>query len=74
MLYIPEGFAHGFLVLSAEAVFTYKCTDLYRPQYDAGIIYNDPDIGIDWPIEDDMIVLSDKDKQLPTLKEANFYF
>ena len=74
MFYIPEGFAHGFLVLSDEAVFTYKCTDLYRPEYDAGIIYNDPDIEIDWPLDDGQIVLSEKDKQLPTLKEADFHF
>jgi dTDP-4-dehydrorhamnose 3,5-epimerase len=74
MLYIPEGFAHGFLVLSDEAVFTYKCTELYHPEYDVGIIYNDPDIGIDWPLDGREPLLSDKDKKLPTLKEAGYIF
>jgi dTDP-4-dehydrorhamnose 3,5-epimerase len=74
MLYIPEGFAHGFLVLSDEAVFTYKCTELYHPEYDAGIIYNDPDIGIDWPVDGIDVLLSEKDKKLPTLKQADYAF
>ncbi len=70
MFYIPEGCAHGFLVISDFAVFTYKCTNPYRPEYDSGIIYNDMDIGIDWPTEGiEQIVLSDKDKQLKTLHE-----
>lgn len=74
MLYIPEGFAHGFLVLSDEAIFTYKCTKPYRPEYDAGIIYNDSDIGIDWPLEGIQVILSEKDKKLPTLKDAGYYY
>ena len=74
MFYVPEGFAHGFLVLSDEAVFTYKCTNLYHPEYDAGIIYNDPDIAIDWPLEGIDVLLSEKDTRLPTLKEANIEF
>ena len=74
MLYIPEGFAHGFLVLSDQAVFTYKCTNLYRPEYDAGIIYNDSDIGINWPLKGQKLILSEKDKSLPTLKEAGMRF
>jgi len=74
MLYIPENFAHGFLVLSDEAVFTYKCTQLYHPEYDAGIIYNDPDIGIEWPMDGIEVNLSDKDKILPTLKESGYQF
>ncbi len=62
MFYVPEGFAHGFLVLSDTAVFTYKCTNYYAPQYDSGIIWNDPTIAIDWPIADDMsVILSEKD-------------
>ena len=70
MFYIPEGCAHGFLVLSDSAVFTYKCTNLYHPEYDSGIIYNDKDIGIEWPTEQiKQIILSDKDKQLKTLSE-----
>jgi dTDP-4-dehydrorhamnose 3,5-epimerase len=74
MLYIPENFAHGFVVLSDEAVFTYKCTQLYHPKYDAGIIYNDPDIGIEWPMDGVEVSLSDKDKKLPTLKESGYEF
>lgn len=49
--YIPEGFAHGFLVLSDEAVFNYKCTDLYSPEYDGGVMWNDPEINIEWPLD-----------------------
>ena len=61
--YIPEGFAHGFLVLSDEAEFTYKCTDFYHPEDEGGIAWNDPDIGVKWPMEGiDKVILSDKDK------------
>ncbi len=68
-LYIPAEFAHGFLVLSDEAEFVYKCTDFYDPQNEGGIIYNDPDININWPISNDMeIFLSQKDRVLPSLK------
>jgi dTDP-4-dehydrorhamnose 3,5-epimerase len=63
--YIPEGFAHGFLVLSDTAVFAYKCTDFYYPQDEAGIIWNDPSIGIKWPDLGMEYLLSDKDKKLP---------
>jgi dTDP-4-dehydrorhamnose 3,5-epimerase len=72
MFYVPEGFAHGFLVLSEEAIFTYKCTQIYYPGYDAGIIYNDPDIGVEWPTEGIELLLSEKDKALPALKEAGY--
>jgi dTDP-4-dehydrorhamnose 3,5-epimerase len=74
MFYVPEGFAHGFLVLSDEAVFTYKCTQLYHPEYEAGIKYNDPDIGIKWPMAETELLLSEKDKRLPRLKEAGYGF
>ncbi len=74
MFYVPEGFAHGFLVLSEEAVFTYKCTNFYHPEYDAGIIYNDPDIGVAWPTEGLQVLLSEKDQKLPTLKQAGYVF
>ncbi len=68
-IYIPEGFAHGFLVLSDEAEFIYKCTDFYHPGDEAGIIWNDPDIGVEWPISEGMeIILSEKDKKWPRLK------
>lgn len=70
MLYVPEGFAHGFLVLSDEAIFTYKCTDFYYPEYETGIIYNDSDIGIDWPLDGIEVLLSEKDRKLPSLKQA----
>ncbi|SFR56638.1 dTDP-4-dehydrorhamnose 3,5-epimerase [Anaeromicropila populeti] len=63
MLYIPEGFAHGFLVLSETAEFSYKCTDYYHPEDEAGFMWNDEKIGIKWPIEEGMeLIISDKDK------------
>lgn len=68
-MYIPKGFAHGFVVLSDTALFCYKCTDFYHPNDEGGLMYNDPDIGVDWPIEGLEIKLSDKDKVNPTLKE-----
>lgn len=75
MFYIPEGCAHGFLVVSDFAVFTYKCTNLYHPEYDSGIIYNDKDIAVKWPTEGiDEIVLSDRDKRLKTLREMKTEF
>jgi len=67
--FIPQGFAHGFLVLSATAVFAYKCTDFYYPQDEGGIIWNDPVIGIKWPDLGMDYILSDKDKKLPLFKE-----
>ena len=62
-LFIPRGFAHGFLVKSEEAVFTYKVDNIYAPQAEASIIYNDPALGIDWPIADSQLVMSEKDRQ-----------
>ena len=67
-LYIPRGFAHGFLVLSDFAVVMYKVDNVYSPEHDAGIIWNDPDINIPWPV--DKPVISKKDGELPTLREA----
>ncbi len=68
--YIPKGFAHGFVVLSDEAVFAYKCTDFYHPNDEGGLAWDDPDIGIDWPLSEiEEVKLSDKDKANPTLKE-----
>mgnify|MGYP000338758273 CR=1 FL=1 len=66
-LWIPPGYAHGFCVLSDTADFQYKCTDLYFPEDEGGILWNDPDLKIPWPV--DKPVLSDKDQRLPTLKE-----
>jgi dTDP-4-dehydrorhamnose 3,5-epimerase len=64
--YVPAGCAHGFLVLSDEAEFAYKCTDFYHPEDEGGIIWNDPAIGIEWPLEGiGEVLLSDKDKKLP---------
>ncbi len=68
--YIPEGFAHGFLVLSDTAEFCYKCTDFYHPEDEAGLMWNDPDIGIHWPISEDMqLIISEKDKKQGSLKD-----
>jgi dTDP-4-dehydrorhamnose 3,5-epimerase len=72
MIYVPTGFAHGFCVLSQEAKVLYKVTDDYAPELDRGIVWNDPAIGIEWPIADP--VLSKKDAQLPLLKDADHNF
>jgi dTDP-4-dehydrorhamnose 3,5-epimerase len=69
MLYIPVGFAHGFCVLSDEADVLYKVTEEYTPELDRGIIWNDPSIGIHWPIEEPIV--SPKDARLPALREAD---
>lgn len=73
--YIPEGFAHGFLVLSEEAEFAYKCTDIYNPSADGGVAWNDPDIDIQWPLENiKEVLLSDKDRTLKPLREQQIEF
>ena len=73
--YIPEGFAHGFLVLSDEAEFTYKCTDFYHADDEGGILWNDPEIGVEWPLEGvDEIILSEKDEKWRTLTETDIEF
>jgi dTDP-4-dehydrorhamnose 3,5-epimerase len=69
--YIPGGFAHGFLVLSETAVFSYKCTDFYYPEDEGGIIWNDPGIGIDWPDLGIEYLLSEKDLRLPGFGNPN---
>lgn len=69
-LFIPKHFAHGFLVLSDEAEFVYKCDDFYHPEDEGGLRWDDPDVGIKWPIPEGMeILLSDKDKKNPFLKD-----
>lgn len=69
--YIPEGFAHGFLVLSDEAEFAYKCTDFYHPGDEGGLLWSDPEIGIDWPIEEGMeLIISEKDKKWGGFQET----
>lgn len=72
-LFIPRGFAHGFLVKSDEAIFTYKVDNFYAPQADAGIMFNDPAIGINWDIPSEQMVLSEKDKKHPFLKDAEVF-
>ncbi|MBU3133157.1 dTDP-4-dehydrorhamnose 3,5-epimerase [Clostridium gasigenes] len=73
--YVPEGFAHGFLVVSEEAVFNYKCTNFYSPEYDSGLLWNDKDVAIEWPLDGiDEILLSEKDKVQKTLKELDVPF
>ena len=69
-LLIPRGFAHGFAVLSDYAEFSYKCDEFYHPEDEDGIIWNDPDIGIDWPVTDG-VLLSEKDRLLPMFRERH---
>ena len=70
---IPRGFAHGFVVLSNTATFCYKCDELYHPEDEGGIMWNDKDINIKWPYDGE-ILLSEKDKEHPTLKESKVVF
>jgi dTDP-4-dehydrorhamnose 3,5-epimerase len=70
MLYIPEGFAHGYLVTSSESIVVYKCTDIYDPNDQFGIIWNDETIGVDWMY--DSPILSEKDLMLPALNDQQF--
>lgn len=72
--FIPRGFAHGFAVLSDEAVFQYKCDNLYAPQADGGISIEDPSLGIDWKISIEDAILSEKDKKHPLLKDFDSPF
>jgi dTDP-4-dehydrorhamnose 3,5-epimerase len=73
--YVPEGFAHGFLVLSDTAVFNYKCTDYYAPEFDGGLLWNDEDVAVQWPLEGiEEVLLSEKDKIQKTLKELDLPF
>lgn len=72
-LLIPKGFAHGFVVLSDEAIFAYKVDDFYHPNDEGGIIWNDPEIGIKWPYTV-KVLLSEKDQRNPTLKESKIAF
>ena len=69
-LFIPKGFAHGFVVLSKEVVFQYKCDNFYAPEYEAGICYDDPDLRIDWRLPADVMILSEKDKNRPYFKDV----
>lgn len=73
-LFIPRGFAHGFSVLTPEAVFQYKCDNFYAPQSEGAIAWNDPDLHIDWRIPAEDMILSEKDKHHPLLKNAEWLF
>lgn len=68
-LFIPKGFAHGFSVLEDDTIFTYKCDNYYHKASESGIAYNDPDLGINWKLNNDEILLSKKDKRLKSFKE-----
>lgn len=71
--FIPRGFAHGFLVLSDEAIFTYKVDNVYAPQAEAGIRWNDPELGIQWPIDPKDVLTSDKDLKQPLFRDAVYF-
>ena len=73
-LFVPKGFAHGFVVLSDYAEVFYKCDEYYNQQADDGIFFDDPSIGIDWRLKTDELVLSEKDRKHPKLGEGNFNF
>ena len=73
-LFIPHGFAHGFSVLSPEALIQYKCDNFYAPQSEGGILWNDPDLHIDWQIPSDKVILSEKDTKHPFLKDYDSDF
>lgn len=73
VLYIPEGFAHGFLALEDDSIFSYKCTNKYAPEFDSGVRFNDPVIGVEWPVERvggwDKVITSGKDAKLQSFNE-----
>lgn len=75
-LFIPKGFAHGFVVLSQQAVFQYKCDEFYHPEAEGAIAWNDPDLAIDWQVPAEDMILSERDKHHPLLQEitSSFYY
>ncbi len=73
-LFIPRGFAHGFVVLSEEAIFSYKVDNFYAPDYEGGIRFDDPDLQIDWQLPAEVLKLSEKDRKLPLLSEIDLPF
>lgn len=72
--FVPRGFAHGFSVLTPEVIFQYKCDNFYAPQSEGAIAWDDPDLGIDWRIPADKVILSEKDRHHPRLKDAEWLF
>lgn len=73
-LFVPRGFAHGFAVLSDDAIFQYKCDNFYAPQSEAALAWDDPDLGIDWRVPAESVLLSDKDRHHCRLKDAGWLF
>ena len=73
-LFVPRGFAHGFLSLSPQAVVQYKCDNFYRPECEQAIAWNDPDVAVQWPLSPSQIILSDKDKRHPNLRDCTPLF
>ncbi|MCZ2299049.1 MAG: dTDP-4-dehydrorhamnose 3,5-epimerase [Chitinophagales bacterium] len=71
--FIPRGFAHGFIVLSDETIFFYKCDNYYNKEYDTGIKYNDPSLQINWLLKEEEIIVSEKDANLPLFKDAVYF-
>lgn len=73
VLYIPDGFAHGFLALEDDSIFSYKCTNKYAPEFDSGVLFNDTEIGVEWPVERvggwDKVITSAKDSKLQSYRE-----
>lgn len=69
-LYLPKGFAHGFLVLEENTIFSYKCDNYYNKAYESGILFNDTKLNIDWGFPEDQMIISEKDKQLPTFESV----
>ncbi len=72
-LFVPRGFAHGFVVLSDDVLFAYKCDNLYAPSHERGLAFNDPALGIDWRVRLDRFLLSEKDTRNPLLKDAELF-
>lgn len=73
--FVPAGFAHGYLVLSATAVFAYKCSDFYHPEDEGGLLWSDPEVGIQWPLQGiDRPLLSEKDRRMPALRDLEFKY
>ena len=69
-LWVPPGFLHGFCTLEDETEVFYKATNYYSPSHEAGVLWNDPDLAIDWPVTPDAVVISEKDQRLPLLRES----